>query len=359
MRAVTQRGTWLALCALAVAASAGGADYPEVLAGVPISLPADGGSHPQFRTEWWYVTGWLSTAAGRPLGFQVTFFRTRPTLAAGNPSAFASNQVLIAHAALSDPARGRLWHDQRLARAGFGLAEAATGRTDVHVRDWSLAERPGGLAARVRAEGFELALMLTPGQPPLLNGRAGYSQKGPAPAAASYYYSLPGLAVKGEIRRGGGPEAVTGTAWLDHEWSSAPLDAASVGWDWVGLNLDDGGALMAFRIRDVHGATRWAGGSWRRADGSVSSLAPAEVAFTPGRRWRSPRTAIDYPVEWRLRAGALELQLQPLFDDQESDSRLSTGAIYWEGAVLAFTGSRRLGRGYLELTGYGERLKLR
>ena len=351
--------TLLLLLAALLPGQAAQADgYPEVRPGTPVQLPADAGSHPAFRTEWWYVTGWLSMPDGAPLGFQVTFFRSRPTLATGNPSRFATGQVLIAHAAISDPARARLWHDQRIARAGFGIAEAAVGRTDVAIRDWSLSTEGARLHATVPADGFGLDLAFEPTSV-VLNGRDGYSQKGPATGSASDYYSLPGLAVRGTVRRAGVPVAVTGRAWLDHEWSSAPLDAESVGWDWVGLNLDDGGALMAFRIRDPRGAVRWAGGTRRWPDGRVEALAPAAVSFTPGRRWRSPRTAIEYPVEWRLGAGGLALELVPLMDDQESDSRLSTGAVYWEGAVTAKAGARILGRGYLELTGYGDPLRLR
>ncbi len=354
-----RRALWL-LAGWAVAAAATPVvDYPPVRPGVAVALPADAGAHPDFRTEWWYVTGWLAGPDGGPLGFQVTFFRTRATLRRDNPSAFASDQVLIAHVAVSDPARGRLWHDQRVARAGFGLADAAMGRTDVHLRDWSLSTRDGRLQARIAAEDFGLTLTLEPRQAPLYNGRDGYSQKGPAAGSASYYYSLPGLAVHGQVRRGAQVLAVTGSAWLDHEWSSSPLDEASVGWDWVGLNLDDGGALMAFRIRDREGHVRWAGGTWRAADGRVQVLAPAEVAFTAGRRWRSPRTGIGYPVQWHLAAGPLSLTLTPLMDDQESDSRQSTGAVYWEGAIEAQADGRRFGRGYLELTGYGDRLKFR
>jgi predicted secreted hydrolase len=347
----------LAGLALALVARAEG--YPPVRPGVVVALPADAGAHPDFRTEWWYVTGWLATPEGRPLGFQVTFFRSRPTLGDHNPSRFASGQVLIAHAAISDPARGRLWHDQRIARAGFGLAEAAVGRTDVAIRDWSLRTERERLVASIPAEGFALALTFVARAAPLLNGAAGYSQKGPAAASASYYYSLPGLAVTGTIRRGSVATPVTGQAWLDHEWSSAPLDAESVGWDWVGLNLDDGGSLMAFRVRDGRGGIRWAGGTLRDANGRVQALAPGTVSFIPGRRWRSPRTAIAYPVDWRLEAGPLALALVPLMDDQESDSRQSTGAVYWEGAVTAKVGERVVGRGYLELTGYGEPLRLR
>jgi len=345
--------------ALALAAAGAAAGYPDIQPGLALRFPDDEGSHPEFRTEWWYVTGWLATPDGQPLGFQVTFFRTRPALEAANPSAFAVRQLLIAHAAVSDPVRGRLWHEQRIAREGFGLAAAAVGRTDVHIRDWTLAAAGATLEAHVAAQEFGYALRLERSQAPLANGRGGYSQKGPLPTSASGYYSLPQLRVSGQVTRGHVTRPVTGSAWLDHEWSSAYLDADSTGWDWVGLNLADGGALMAFRIRDRHGAQRWAGGTLRRADGSLVRFAPGEIAFEPGRRWRSPRTAVEYPVAWQLSAGALKLSLEPLMDDQESDSRLTTGAIYWEGAVRASAAGRPVGRGYLELTGYGEPLRLR
>jgi predicted secreted hydrolase len=355
-----RRGFGRVLGALLVTGAAvAAAGYPDVTPQARVQLPADAGAHPEFRTVWWYVTGWLATAGGEPLGFQVTFFRTRPTADNGNPSAFTAREVLIAHAAVSDPKRGRLWHAERIRRAGFGLADAATGRTDVHLRDWSLREQRGGFAATVRAEDFGFALALAPRGPPLVNGTGGYSQKGPAAASASLYYSVPQLTVSGTLERAGSREAVTGSAWLDHEWSSAYLDAEAVGWDWIGLNLDDGAALMAFRIRDAAGQARWAGGSLRAGDGRVRILSPAEVRFEPGRRWRSPRTAIEYPVEWRVAAADLALDLAPLMDDQESDSRATTGAVYWEGAVAARVGGRTVGRGYLELTGYGERLRLR
>ena len=360
MRAVAQRvAERVATLVLVAAATVAASGYPDVTPGARVALPADAGAHPEFRTEWWYVTGWLATADGAPLGFQVTFFRTRPTPDTANPSAFAARQVLIAHAAVSDPKRGRLWHDQRILRAGFGLAEAATGRLDVHVRDWALVDRGGVIEATLQAEDFGFTLALAPGGPALLNGTGGYSQKGPAPESASLYYSVPQLAVTGTLERGGRREPVTGRAWLDHEWSSAYLDAEATGWDWIGINLDDGGALMAFRMRDAAGRTRWAGGTLRAADGRVLILAPGDVRFEPGRRWRSPRTAIEYPVEWRITAGSREFEVTPLMDDQESDSRATTGAVYWEGAVSVRVAGRSAGRGYLELTGYGDRLRLR
>ena len=342
----------------AAVATGGAGDDPVVAPGSAVRLPEDAGAHPEFRTEWWYVTGWLATEAGAARGFQLTFFRTRPTGVRGNPSAFAAKELLIAHAAVSDPAERRLRYDERIARAGFGLAAAEQGRMAVHIRDWQLEERDGRVLAVVHAQGFAFELALVSSGPPLVNGAQGYSQKGPSPTSASLYYSLPQLRVQGRLVRDGRTEAVTGSAWLDHEWSSSYLDPQSVGWDWIGINLADGGALMAFRIRDVNGAARWAGGTLRAADGTTRALAPADVEFVPGRRWRSPYNAADYPVEWRVRAGPLEFSLAPLMDDQVSDSRLTTGALYWEGAVEARAAGRAIGRGYLELTGYGARLTL-
>ena len=333
--------------------------YAPVTPGHPLTFPADYGSHPQFRTEWWYITGWLTTERGEPLGFQITFFRTKPDIDDSNPSAFAPHQLLIAHCAISDPKRGRLWQDQRIRRAGLGLGEAATGDTDVWIDRWSLKRNSAAYAAKIDAEDFSFDLTLAETQAVLLNGDSGVSRKGPAPEAASYYYSLPHLRVAGAIARQGSPTRVTGEAWFDHEWSSEYLDPEAVGWDWIGINLDDGAALMAFRMRGAQGEQRWAGGTLRGSDGQVQIFRPADVEFRADRRWTSPRTRITYPVQWQVRAGSREFDLEPLLDDQENDTRLSTGAIYWEGAVRAYEKQRLVGRGYLELTGYGERLRLR
>ncbi len=355
-------GPLLLAAAILAAAGMGFAatpSYAPVLAGHVLQFPADYGSHPQFRTEWWYVTGWLTTAGAKPLGFQITFFRTKPPIDESNPSAFTPHQILIAHSALSDPERGRLWQDQRVRRAGLGLAQASVGDTHVWIDRWSLERTAGGYSARIEAQDFSLDLNLAPTQAVLLNGDSGFSRKGPAAQAASYYYSLPHLKVTGSVGRRGSTDQVTGEAWLDHEWSSEYLDTGAAGWDWIGINLDDGAALMAFRIRGTRGEPRWAGGTLRSADGLVQILQPQDVQFSASRRWTSPRTQIAYPVEWQIRAGPRVLNLAPLLDDQENDTRASTGAIYWEGAVQAFDGQRRVGRGYLEMTGYGERLRLR
>ena len=333
-------------------------DYAAVIPGYRLRFPYDEGSHPAFRTEWWYVTGWLDRSGRPSIGFQVTFFRTRPEADAKNPSAFSPRQIVIAHAALSEAARGRLVHDQTVARAVFGLAGAQEGRTHVWIDEWSLTQKDTSYAVRIPAREFALELTLSARQPPLLQGDEGYSRKGPRPASASYYYSIPHLAIAGALIEKGRRYAVSGNAWLDHEWSSSYMDERASGWDWIGINLDDGGALMAFRMRGREGGTLWAGGAYRNAAGLRRSFSPDDVTFTPVRSWRSPRTGASYPVAFRVKAGELEFAIDPLMDDQEHDTRATVGTVYWEGAVTARIAQKIVGRGYLELTGYWQPMKL-
>ena len=324
-----------------------------------LSFPRDFGAHPDFRTEWWYATGWLQTADGKQLGFQVTFFRSATEHERSNPSKFAPKQLIVAHAALSDPAIGKLQHDQRVARAGFGLAQTSESTTDIKLGKWSmLREADGRYRVTLPARDFSFDLTFTPTQPILLQGAQGYSRKGPKPEQASYYYSEPHLQVSGAITRNGKAVTVTGSAWLDHEWSSTVLDPKAVGWDWVGANLDDGRALMAFRIRASDGSSLWQHATLREKDGRLRQLNADAIRFTPVRYWRSPRTQAKYPVEVTLEIGQQRWQLRPLQDDQELDSRQSTGAVYWEGAVTLERDGRPDGRGYLEMTGYVKPLKL-
>jgi len=306
------------------------------------------------------VTGWVKDEQQRSHGFQVTFFRVRPGIAEQNPSKFAPRQVLFAHAAIADSLSGRLRHAERSARAGFGLAEAKEGVTDVRLDDWSLRQvADGRYHAVVKGEDFSIALDLEARQPSLLQGDRGYSRKGPDPRAASYYYSLPHLKVAGEMTIDGRPQKVSGEAWFDHEWSSDYVDVDAQGWDWMGINLADGGALMAFRMRDRHGGERWAAATLRSADGSVQVFGPDAVEWMPGRTWKSPRTGVTYPVQWRVRVGDRTYAVEPMMQDAELDSRASTGTIYWEGPVtLRSSNGATAGRGYLELTGYAGKMEM-
>ncbi|HKQ15245.1 MAG TPA: carotenoid 1,2-hydratase [Steroidobacteraceae bacterium] len=358
MRGIAQ--TLLALMlVMSAAPSVGAPEFPAVVPDYAIELPRDEGSHPQFRTEWWYLTGWVESEGGEPFGFQVTFFRNRPGVDEDNPSRFVARQVLFAHLTVSDQRHGALMRAEKSARAGFGLAEATEGSLGVKIDDWSLRQDGERYFAVASTSEFALQLECTRAQPPLLNGQNGFSQKGPQQEFASYYYSLPQLRTSGRITIGGREHRVHGVAWFDHEWSSRMLDEHARGWDWIGLNLDGGGALMVQRIRADADQQYWDSATLREPGAPDRTYAPDEIAWSPLRRWRSPRTGVTYPVEWKITVGGRTILLRPLLDDQENDARASTGTLYWEGAVRAFDErGRAIGRGYLELTGYGERLRL-
>ncbi len=357
---------YLLLCVITILSGLRAADscanppaFTAVEPNQALVFPRDFGAHPGFRTEWWYATGWLQTPDGKLLGFQVTFFRSATGHDPANPSRFAPTQLIVAHAALSDPAIGRLQHDQKIARAGFGLAGAAEGDTDLKLGRWEMRRDAQGIyRVSLPARDFSIELTMTPTQPLLLQGERGYSRKGPGPEQASHYYSEPQLSVAGTVVRRGKVQAVSGSAWLDHEWSSTVLDKRAVGWDWTGVNLDDGGALMAFRIRRADGSTLWQHAMLRDRHGRQRLFSGDDLSFTPVRRWTSPRTHASYPVQLELRVGTERWRLTPLQDDQELDSSRSAGAVYWEGAVTLERDGHRAGRGYLELTGYVKPLKL-
>ncbi|MFM7705890.1 MAG: lipocalin-like domain-containing protein [Rubrivivax sp.] len=343
--------------------------------GRPLVFPRDHGAHPGTRIEWWYLTGWLRQAGDAALlGFQLTFFRVRTGLAESLPGRLAPRQLLFAHAAITDLARGRHHHAEHLARWNgqwhddpATVNQASLVHRDVRLGPWHLDARQ----ARVRTARLELELQLAPTQPILLQGERGYSRKGPGPTQASHYYSEPHIAVQGELAFEGTRRSGSGRAWLDHEWSDEILHPQAVGWDWIGINLEDGRALTAFRLRRADGSVLWAGGSVRgpgapggtgasgASGASVRDFSPDEVVFEPGRTWKSPATQALYPVAWTVRTPAGTFGVRSLLDAQEIDARRSTGTVYWEGlSELLDAQGRRLGLGYLEMTGYAGRLRL-
>ena len=368
------RRQWLLRASLQ-AAGPGALWWPEAAQALParaLSFPRDHGSHPELRTEWWYITG-HAQAQGQPWGFQLTFFRSRVDATQGLQSAFAAKQLLFAHAAITDVKGQRLRHDQRIARAGFGVAQASEADTYVRLLDWTLERsdtargKPDFMTSRytTRITGGELGLELQfdSTQPVLLQGQQGLSRKGPDATQASYYYSQPQLLVSGHLTAGGRRMAVepgTGRAWMDHEWSEALMHPEAQGWDWIGMNLADGSALTAFRLRRADGSALWAGGSFRAAGQPHPQVfGPQAVEFTPLRSWASPHSGARYPVQWRVSTPAGRFEVRALLDDQELDSRGSTGAIYWEGLCDLLDGTgKTVGRGYLEMTGYAKPLRL-
>lgn len=363
-RWLTQAAAGAGLLALARTANA--------LPARTLVFPRDFGSHPDLGTEWWYITGQVQ-AQGRLLGFQLTFFRTRIPSTQKLRSAFAARQLIFAHAALTDVAGQRQLHAQRSAREGMGLAHARENDTDVQLGNWYLRRMPAPAgtaaqasryAAHIAGDGFDLDLQLATTQPVLLQGQSGLSRKGPDASQASYYYSQPQLAVSGHITLDGQKLAIDRSApnraWLDHEVSDALLHPEAQGWDWIGMNLDDGSALTAFHLRRPDGSALWSGGSWRAPQQAARIFGAGEVEFTAKRWWTSPDSGARYPVEWHVATPAGRWHVEALLDAQELDSRASTGTIYWEGLCQlrdADTGMPR-GRGYLEMTGYAQKLKL-
>ena len=338
-----------------------------------LQFPLDHGSHPDFAIEWWYITGQL-LAAQRQFGFQLTFFRSRVAATQGMRSRFAAKQLIFAHAAVTDVTSQKLLHDQRIARASgttqIDLASASDSDMALQLGDWSLQRDGKRYRAQAIGSDFSFQLNLTETQPLLLQGDQGWSRKGPQASQASFYYSLPQLQVSGQLSLGAETLQVQGQAWLDHEWSQSLMNPQAVGWDWIGMNLADGSALTAFRLRTKDGSTLWAGGSLRAAGASNAEIfSESDVTFSPERSWKSPISGATYPVQWSVQirrtqpnTGVPVLErytVKAVIDNQELDSRQSTGAIYWEGlSELQDTAGKVVGRGYLEMTGYASPLQL-
>ncbi len=347
-------------------ANAHAGDEP-VRRGRALLFPRDHGAHPGSAIEWWYATGWLGPADAPRLGFQLTFFRSRTGLATDSQSRFAARHLLFAHAALTDLAAQRHQHSQRLARwsgRDDSTERAALPDVELRIANWRL-RRSDTPAPRYLAHidgDFTLDLELSRTQPLLLQGDAGFSPKGPDDAQSSHYYSEPQLDANVTVARSDRRERrepVPGRAWLDHEWSAGLLHRDAVGWDWIGINLHDGSALMAFQMRRADGSVLWAGGTWRRVGEPARTFTASELRFEAGRRWRSPATGVVWPVQWWISTPVGRFEVAALLDGQELDNRASTGTLYWEGlSQLRDAQQRVLGLGYLELTGYGQPLRL-
>ena len=324
-----------------------------------ISLPEDHGPHPRFRSEWWYFSGNLVDETGGEFGFQLTFFRyALSPEPPQRPSRWAASQIYMAHFAISDRARGKHRVAERFARGALELAGARGRPFAAWLDDWAArsttdAFLPLELTAQDQAQGLQLSLRLEAGKPAVLQGRNGLSQKSPEPGEASYYYSYTRLAARGVLGVDGREHAVRGLAWLDREWSTSSLGPDLAGWDWFGVQLDDGRDLMLYALRDENGVMQpLSAGSLVAPDGSKRHLEAGDFQLQPITYWRSAATGVRYPVEWELQVpvAGVNLSLRPMFSDQEQDLTVR----YWEGSVDALdpASGRRLGRGYMELTGY-------
>ena len=353
-------------CALPVSqwANSSSVIYPPVRPR-KLAFPRDHGAHPEFRTEWWYLTGWLGSGENA-MGFQITFFRSRTQHSPDNPSRFAPTQLLFAHAALAIPAEGQLRHADVAGRVGTAGAVFDTADTKLRLANWTMARTENDrYQFDIPADTFTIRLEAIPLQTPVLRGNQGFSSKGPSPELASYYYSRPQLNVtaqieiKDKLSKGKQSSLLkrSGIAWFDHEWSSSLLMPGAVGWDWIGINLLNGESIMAFRIRDQSGKALFS--EWDRRDqtGRILERHSNAIWESVG-QWSSARSLANYPSGFLIRVGNQEFRLQTLMQDQEVDARASTGGFYYEGAIEMSQNQVVIGRGYLELTGYSQAVRL-
>jgi predicted secreted hydrolase len=352
----------LAVAALTLALLGGGwaSEFRAALPGYRFEFPRDHHNHPEFRTEWWYLTGHLKTPGGERFGYQLTFFRSALKGATGADS---SRQVYFAHLALGELGRGRFRFFERMSRGGLGVAGAATDSLRVWNGNWRLEGRQGPEHLRAEAEGLSLELALSALKPPVIHGREGVSRKGAGVGHASHYYSLTRLATKGTLKLDGQAFQVDGSSWMDHEFSSDQLGPDQVGWDWFSVQLDDGSDLMLYVMRLKDGSIDPASsGTLIDPSGRATHLRLSEFRVEPLGSWRSPRSGATYPSGWRLtlpRHG-IRLEIMPELKDQELLTRQSR-ITYWEGACRVsgrHNGREVKGQAFVELTGYAGRLRL-
>jgi predicted secreted hydrolase len=334
-----------------------------------LEFPKDHGAHPGYRTEWWYYTGNLRSQTGDLYGFQLTFFRSQISPPGADkdwpdpPSAWRTQQVYLAHAAVSDIAGKRHLQTELVAREALSMAGVLhrPAETVVYLKNWSARIGAETQVLHVDTDEFSYELTLKPLKPPVLHGQAGYSLKGSSPERASCYYSYTRHAVEGQLTLGEKTMAVRGQGWMDHEFSTAVLEPGIKGWDWFSLQLSDRTEIMLFLLRtDDGGISAVSGGTFVDLDGNTRTIGKDEFAVTIDDTWKSPHSKAVYPSRWRLQVFpfSLDLTINANLADQEMQTSGSTGVTYWEGSV-SIRGTRDAnqinGLGYVELTGYAEK----
>ena len=324
-------------------------------------FPQDHGPHPGYRSEWWYLTAVLQDVDGREFGVQYTLFRQALTPTPTGAGPWHTGQAYMAHVAVTDVDNKRHLHDQRFVRGHPQLAGVTTNNGfRAWLEDWVLqgltvTAQQFDLQLQAPTNQFDIDLKLQQQQPIVLQGDAGLSHKGEG--TASYYYSMPRMAISGVIEVDGLRHAVTGLGWLDREWSTSVLPAGVAGWDWFALQFFDASSLMAFRLRRTDGLRdEYDHGlkvpafseSADSTDASGTVLETEDFELTPTRYWVD-KTGVSWPVSWQLWVQGEQFIIEALVDDQLMD----TGILYWEGIVgVTDAQGKSVGRGYMELTGY-------
>jgi predicted secreted hydrolase len=343
--------------------------FLQVTGPCKLEFPRDHAPHPGFRTEWWYYTGNLKTETGRHFGYQLTFFRYQLTPIGGSaewpdpPSAWRTRQIYIGHAAVSDISAKRHLEAEKVGREGLeglGIGGWVQYGPDVtlFLPGWSAVIFPDSHKIAADGDDFSFTLELKPSKPPVKHGINGYSRKGSTPERASCYYSYSRLETSGTITINGKSLPVKGVSWMDHEFSTAPLEPGTVGWDWFSIQLADKSEFMIFLLRREDGGLSSASsGSYIDSLGALRHLDRSYFDVSVRNTWKSKKSGAVYPSAWQIKIPLLgiEVAVTSNLPDQEMHTLQSTGVTYWEGSVSAKGtkgGSPIDGQGYVELTGY-------
>ena len=348
------------------------AAYLQLSGPCGLKFPRDHGAHPGYRSEWWYYTGNVRAHTGERFGFQLTFFRHQISPAGAEalwpspPSPWRTSQVYFAHAALTDINSRQFYQSETMTRGALGMAGAQqyNDQTTVFIKNWQVAMQGPAHQLQAQSDDFQLRLLLEAQKEPVPHGLSGYSRKGTLPESASCYYSITRLSASGTLTVKGAPYEVEGLAWMDHEYSSAPLEPSLVGWDWFSIQLADQSELMLYLLRQRDGALHPASsGTFVNRAGQALHLDAEAFAVEVLDDWMSPHTGTRYPHRWRLKVPSrqLDLTLEPQLDDQEMRTTQPANIAYWEGSVSvrgSAGGSPVSGTGYAELTGYAGALPM-
>jgi predicted secreted hydrolase len=343
-------------------------DFLSVTGPCNLVFPEDHGSHPGYRTEWWYYTGNLESKTANQYGFQLTFFRSQINAPGDEkrwpqpPSAWRTRQIYLGHAAIADILKNRHLQSELMARGTLGMAGVSQKKTGtlVFIKNWSANIGADRHLLKTVTDEFSYELRLKPAKPPVLHGQAGYSRKGSTPERASCYYSLSRLKTDGALTIGGKKTAVRGLSWMDHEFSTAPLEPGIIGWDWFSLQLSDQTEIMLYLLRNEQGRfSEASSGTFIDVSGKPRPLTKDDFRVEVLDSWKSPRSRAVYPIHWRLTVFPLAIQLtaKANISDQEMQTQATTGVTYWEGSISIKGSVGKYpvkGSGYAELTGYAQ-----
>jgi predicted secreted hydrolase len=336
-------------------------DFSKAIESRKFVFPEDHGPHPDFRTEWWYFTGNLTSADNKKFGYQFTIFRTALSKNKNSRNSdWNSNQIYMAHFTVTDINENKFYFDERFSREGNRLAGAETNPFKVLLEDWQVQQIGTSinfdlptLNISAKTESAEINLTSEAIKPFVLQGDKGLSQKGSPVGNASYYYSYTRLKTYGKIILDGKVYDVSGFSWMDREWSTSALSKDQKGWDWFSLQLYDNTEIMYYQMRKNNGSPDiFSKGVLVDENGLSQSIKKEEVVLNVIDNWKAPDGA-TYPSGWTLQIPAknIDLKITPAMKDQLLDVSIK----YWEGSVKiegAKNGTRVNGRGYVELTGY-------